>query len=145
MPKVFVSTVINAPIERVWRTAGDYNGLPAWMPGMKDSLIEPGKTEKEVGAVRKLSMIGSKDILRERLEALSPEEFLISYSVLEGPLPVKNIRTSMRLRPITDTYGTLGEWSTEFDTEKGKEHEGQEFMTRVFNAGFRALKKHLGV
>jgi len=145
MPKVFVSTVINAPIERVWRVASDYNGLPAWMPGMKDSVIEPGKTEKEIGAVRKLSMIGSKDILRERLEALSPEEYLISYSVLEGPLPVRNIRTSMRLRPITDTYGTLGEWSTEFDTEKGKEQEGQEFMTRVFNAGFRALKKHLGV
>ena len=145
MPKVFVSTVINAPIERVWRVASDYNGLPSWMPGMKDSVIEPGKTEKEVGAVRKLSMLGSKDILRERLEALSPEDFLISYSVLEGPLPVKNIRTSMRLRPITDTYGTLGEWSTEFDTEKGKEQEGQEFMTRVFNAGFRALKKHLGV
>jgi len=145
MPKVFVSTVINAPIERVWRVTSDFNGLPAWMPGMKDSVIEPGKGEKEIGAVRKLSMAGSKDILRERLEAFSPEECLVSYSVLEGPLPVKNIRTSLRLRPITDTYGTLGEWSTEFDTEKGKEQEGQEFMTRVFNAGFRSLKKHLGV
>ncbi len=70
MPKVFVSTVINAPIERVWRVAGDFNGLPAWMPGMKDSVIEPGKTDKEVGAVRKLSMAGTKDVLRERLEAL---------------------------------------------------------------------------
>jgi hypothetical protein len=90
-------------------------------------------------------MVGSKDILRERLEVLSLEEFLITYSVLEGPLPVKNIRTSMRLRPITDTYGTLGEWSTEFETEKGKEEEGEQFMSRVFNAGFRALKKHLGV
>ena len=36
MPKVLVSTVINAPIERVWRTVADYNGLPSWMPGMKD-------------------------------------------------------------------------------------------------------------
>src|SRR5262245_20599371 len=145
MPKVFVSTVINAPIERVWRTTSDFNGLPAWMPGMKDSTIEPGKGDKEVGAVRKLGMAGTKDVLRERLEKLSPEEFLIAYSVLEGPLPVKNIRTSLRLRPITDTYGTLGEWSTEFETEKGKEEEGQQFMTRVFNAGFRALKRHLGV
>lgn len=145
MPKVFVSTVINAPLERVWRVASDFNGLPAWMPGMKDSVIEPGKKANEIGAVRKLSMVGSKDILRERLEALSAEEFLISYSVLEGPLPVKIIRTSMRLRPITDTYGTLGEWSTEFKTEKGKEEEGEQFMTRVFSAGFRALKKHLGV
>lgn len=145
MPKAFVSTVINAPLERVWRVVSDFNGLPSWMPGMKDSVIEPGKNDKEIGAVRKLSMAGTKDVLREKLEVLSPDEFLITYSVLEGPLPVKNIRTSMRLRPITDIYGTLSEWSTEFETEKGKEEEGEQFMARVFNAGFRSLKRHLGV
>jgi|SRR4051812_20941133 len=145
MPKVLVSTVINAPIERVWRTVADYNGLPAWMPGMKDSVIEDGKKPTELGAVRKLGMQASKDLLRERLEVFDPEAHTITYSVLQGPLPVKNIRTTMHLRPITDSYGTLGEWSTQFDTEPGKEEEGQQFMARVFGAGFRALKKHLGV
>ncbi len=90
-------------------------------------------------------MVGSKDVLRERLEVFSPAEWLITYAVLEGPLPVKNVRTSMRLRPITDIYGTLGEWSTEFETEAGQQEEGEQFMARVFNAGFRALKRHLGV
>jgi uncharacterized protein YndB with AHSA1/START domain len=145
MARVFVSTVINAPIERVWRCVGDFNALPAWMPGMKDSVIEPGKGDKDVGAVRSLTMAGTKDKLRERLEALSPEEFLISYSVLEGPLPVRNIRTSMRLRPITDVFGTLAEWSSEFEADQGKDEEGVQFMGRVFHAGFRALKRHLGV
>jgi hypothetical protein len=112
MTNVFVSTVINAPIERVWHCVSDFNGLPAWMPGMKDSAIEPGKGEKEIGTVRSLTMIGSKNKLRERLEVLSPKEFIISYSVLEGPLPVKNIKTSMRLRPITDMYGTFAEWTS---------------------------------
>ena len=51
----------------------------------------------------------------------------------------------MRLRPITDSYGTLGEWSTQFETAKGEEEAGEQFMARVFGAGFRALKKHLGV
>ena len=145
MPKVFVSTVINAPIERVWRVASDFNGLAAWMPGMKESVIEPGKQANEIGAVRRLSMAGSKDVLRERLEALDDKTCTITYSVLEGPLPVKNIRTTMHLRPITDSYGTLGEWSTQFDTEPGKEAEGEQLMARVFGAGFRGLKKHLGV
>jgi len=145
MPKVLVSTVINAPIERVWRTACDFNGLPSWMPGMKDSIIEPGMSATEVGAVRKLGMIGSKDILRERLEVLDAKTHTITYSVLEGPLPVKKILTTMHLRPITDSYGTLGEWSTQFETEPGKEEEGEQFMARVFNAGWRALKRHLGV
>ncbi len=62
------STVINAPIERVWRTVADYNGLPAWMPGMKDSTIEDGKSPNAVGAVRRLGIAGTKDVLRERLE-----------------------------------------------------------------------------
>lgn len=145
MPKVLVSTVINAPIERVWRTASDFNGLPAWMPGMKDSVIEDGKKPTEIGAVRKLGMIGSKDVLRERLEKLDADTHTITYSVLEGPLPVKKIVTSMHLRPITDSYGTLAEWSTQFETDPGKEEEGEQFMARVFGAGFRALKRHLGV
>jgi uncharacterized protein YndB with AHSA1/START domain len=145
MPKVLVSTVINAPIERVWRTVADYNGLPAWMPGMKDSMIEDGKKATEVGAVRRLGMAGTKDMLRERLEVFDPDNHTITYSVLQGPLPVENIRTTLHLRPITDTYGTLGEWSTQFDTRPGNEEEGRQFMARVFGAGFRAMKKHLGV
>jgi uncharacterized protein YndB with AHSA1/START domain len=145
MPKVHVSTVINAPIERVWRTVSDFNGLPAWMPGMKDSTIEGSKSPIAVGAVRCLSMAGTNAKLRERLEVLSPEDCQITFSVLEGPLPVKNVVTTIRLRPITDVYGTLGEWSSQFETEPGKEEEGVQFLSRVFGAGFRALKRHLGV
>ena len=145
MPKVHVSTAINAPIERVWRTVSDFNGLPAWMPGMKDSTIEDGKSPIAVGAVRCLSMVGTNAKLRERLEVLSPENYQITFSVLEGPLPVKNVVTTIRLRPITDVYGTLGEWSSQFETEPGKEEEGVQFLSRVFSAGFRALKRHLGV
>ena len=107
MPKAFVSTVINAPTERVWRVVSDFNGLAAWMPGMTGSVIEAGKGGKEIGAVRCLTMAGTQDKLRERLEALSPDELLITYSVLEGPL-VKNIVTSMRLRP---SRTPLGPWA----------------------------------
>jgi uncharacterized protein YndB with AHSA1/START domain len=137
--------VINAPIERVWRTVSDFNGLAAWMPGMKDSVIEDGKPATQVGVVRRLSLAGTSDKLRERLEELSPRDYRITYAVLEGPLPVKNIVTTMQLRPITDNYGTLGEWSSQFETEPGGEEQGAQFMSRVFGAGFRALKKHLGV
>ncbi|MGV6872070.1 SRPBCC family protein [Pseudochelatococcus sp. B33] len=144
MPQVFVSTVINAPIERVWRTVGDFNGLPDWMPGMKASTIEDGKDPTSVGAVRALKL-ATGGSLRERLEEYSQEDRRILYSVLEGPLPVKNIRTGMKLRSITDTHGTLGEWFSEFETESGKEDEGVAFMRSVFNAGFRSLKRHLGV
>jgi len=145
MEQAFVSTVINAPIARVWQTVGAFNGLPSWMAGMKTSEIEEGKGERDIGAVRRLTMIGADAVLREQLLELSDEDHLIRYSVLEGPLPVTGIVTTMRLRPITDIFGTLGEWSSEFEAEPGKEDEGVFHMTRVFNAGWRQLKRKLGV
>ena len=144
METVFVSTVINAPMERVWKVVRDFNGLPAWMAGMKSSEIEGGGPAEQVGAIRRCVMDGG-GMLRERLEVLSDAEFVITYSVLEGPLPVSNTRTTIRLRPVTDQYSTYAEWSSQFDTEPGAEKQGVEFLTRVFNAGFRALKRHLGV
>jgi len=36
IPPIKHTIVLEAPIERVWRVASDFNGLPAWMPGMKD-------------------------------------------------------------------------------------------------------------
>ena len=145
MPKVHVSTVINAPIDRVWHTVGDFEGLPGWMPGITSSLIEDDKDPTKAGAVRSLGIMGNDGALRERLEELDADRYRIVYSVLEGPLPVDNVKTGMQLRPITDMHGTLGEWFSEFDTEPGGEEAGQQHMTRVFNAGFRALKRKLGV
>lgn len=145
MTKVFVSTVINAPIGRVWNTVGDFEGLAGWMPGITSSVTEKGKGPAEIGAVRSLGVMGDEGALRERLEEYDPDNYRIVYSVLKGPLPVDNIVTGMQLRPITDTHGTLGEWFSEFETDPGAEEEGQQHMIRVFNAGFRFLKRHLGV
>jgi hypothetical protein len=144
MQRVFTSTVVNAPIERVWKVVADFNGLPAWMAGMKTSVIEDGKAPDIVGAIRRLGMDGG-GVLRERLEVLEPAERHICYSVLEGPLPVSNVRTTIRLRPITDQYATYAEWSSQFDTAPGQEAAGVEFLTRVFYAGFRQLKRYLNV
>jgi uncharacterized protein YndB with AHSA1/START domain len=142
---VLVSTVINAPVERVWQVVRDFNGLPSWMAGMKASAIEGGKDATEVGAVRRVTLDGGGGTLRERLEQLSESDLQITYSVLEGPLPVKDVVTSMRLRPITDMFWTYAEWTSQFTPEPGKEKEGKQYLTRVFNAGFRQLKRHLGV
>ena len=97
MTKVHVSTVINAPIERVWRTVSDFNGLPAWMPGMKDSTIEDGKGATEIGAVRRL--VNGR---HERQTARAARGIVAAGSTAspircwKGPLPVKKIVTTMQ-------------------------------------------------
>ena len=49
MAKVYISSVINTPADRVWAHIRDFNGLPAWHPGIADSL-QAGGMLREVAA-----------------------------------------------------------------------------------------------
>ena len=39
MPRVYVSTVVNARNDRVWARVRDFNGLPNWHPAIAESRI----------------------------------------------------------------------------------------------------------
>ena len=42
MARVFTSSVISAPIDRVWEHIRDFNALPRWNPNVTESTIEDG-------------------------------------------------------------------------------------------------------
>jgi hypothetical protein len=39
MPNVFVSSVVDAPAEKVWATIGRFNAAAEWLPFVKSSPI----------------------------------------------------------------------------------------------------------
>jgi hypothetical protein len=43
MPRVYISSVIDAPAAKVWERIRDFNGLPRWHPRIRDSRIENGE------------------------------------------------------------------------------------------------------
>jgi len=49
MAKVTISSVIDAPVEKVWARIRDFNGLPGWHPRMVESHIEDGKDAGTLG------------------------------------------------------------------------------------------------
>jgi uncharacterized protein YndB with AHSA1/START domain len=51
VPKVFRSTVIDAPIETVWALLRDFNGHDRWHPAVEESHIEGVCAGDQVGAV----------------------------------------------------------------------------------------------
>ncbi|TIU26152.1 MAG: SRPBCC family protein, partial [Mesorhizobium sp.] len=51
MAKVTISSVIDAPVEKVWARIRDFNGLPSWHPRMVESHIEDGKDPGTIGCV----------------------------------------------------------------------------------------------
>jgi hypothetical protein len=144
MAKVYVSSVIGAPPDRVWATIRDFNGLPSWNPLVAESRIENGEAADKVGCVRHFTM---KDggVIREQLLSLSDWDFSCSYSILVSPMGVRNYVATMKLTPVTDGSRSFIEWSAEFDCEPARERELVDHIGRnVFQGGFDALKRRFG-
>jgi hypothetical protein len=140
MVKVYTSSVIDAPADRVWASIRDFNGLPEWHPGIAESRIEGDSAADKVGCVRNFTL-SDGGVIRERLLSLSDYDFTCSYSILESPLGVENYVATVRLIPITDGNRTFAEWSAEFDCPPERERELAELVgTGVFQAGFDSLK-----
>jgi hypothetical protein len=142
MPRVFVSSVIDAPAARVWERVRDFNGLPRWHPRIRESRIENGEPSDKVGCVRDFTLQNG-DRLREKLLGLSDYDMFCTYSILEGPMPLTDYVATLRLTPITDQERTFIEWSADFDCAPDKEAELVAGIgTNVFQGGFDALKRH---
>jgi hypothetical protein len=144
MPRVYVSSVIDASADRVWSIVRDFNGLPRWMPVVADSRIEGGQPSDKVGCVRNFNLKNGGNI-REQLLSLSDYEYTCSYSILESPMGVENYTATLKLMPITDGDRTFAEWTAEFDCEPAREHElVTQIGQGVFQAGFDQLKRQAG-
>ena len=65
MPRVYISSVIDAPAAKVWERVRDFNGLPRWHPRIRDSRIENGEPADRVGCVRDFHLQNG-DRIREK-------------------------------------------------------------------------------
>lgn len=143
MPRVYVSTVIDAPAARVWERIRDFNALPRWVPAVRDSRIENGEPSDRIGCVRDFHLQNG-DHLREKLLGLSDYDFFCTYSILESPMPLTDYVATIRLTPVTDGDRTFAEWTAEFDCA---EAEAEGLVTgigqNVFQAGFNSLKRQM--
>ncbi|MFV2093270.1 MAG: SRPBCC family protein [Hyphomicrobiales bacterium] len=143
MVKVFVSSVIDAPADKVWAVVRDFNDMPGWHPAIARSTIEGGRPSDAVGCVRSFYLQDGTHI-REQLLSLSDFDFHFSYSILEAGLDLQNYIAGMKLTPVTDGGRTFAEWTAEFETTPGNETEMARIVSQdVFQAGFDALKDKL--
>jgi len=143
MPRVFVSSVIEAPVARVWEKVRDFNALPRWVPAVRDSRIENGEPADKIGCVRDFHLQNG-DHLREKLLGLSDYDFFCTYSILQSPMPLTDYVATLRLTPITDGNHTFAEWTAEFDcAEADAEGLVEGIGQNVFQAAFSALKRQM--
>jgi hypothetical protein len=143
MAKAYASSIIEAPVEAVWAVVRDFNGLPAWVPGVVASSIEDGRDADSVGCIRALTLAAGGHCT-ERLLALDDSRYRLSYAFVIPAFPITDYRANLELIPVTAGDRTFVQWSGSFN--EAPEDAGkweQVISTQVFAAALAALADKL--
>ena len=143
LQKVVRSTVIDAPIERVWAVLRDFNSHDQWHDVVADSRIEGGEASSQVGCVRNFKLKDGNHI-REQLLTLDDRQYKSTYCIVEATVPLQRYVATVTLKPVTDGNRTFWHWESSFDTPPGMERELRDMVAQgVYEAGFENLRRHL--
>jgi len=143
LQRVVRSTVIDAPIERVWAVIRDFNSHDQWHAVVDESRIERGERSDQVGCVRNFALKDGNHI-REQLLTLDDHEHRSTYCIVEATVPLQRYVATVTLKPVTDGNRTFWHWESTFATPPGMEQELREMVaTGVYEAGFENLRRYL--
>jgi NADPH2:quinone reductase len=141
MVQLRCSTIIAAPVDRVWTVLRDFNGHDRWHPAVERSEIELDEPSDKVSCVRKFRLRDGA-VLREQLLSLSDRDHSFRYFIVEAPVPLHDYVADMRLRPVTSDGTTHCEWRARFDPPPSERAALARFVREeIMMAGFAALRR----
>ena len=139
MPRVSRSIEINASAGAAWETVRDFNGLPAWCPGIAASEIEDGADPSTVGAIRRLTLTDG-GTLRETLLDLSEEERRCSYDIVDpAGLPLSDYVATLSVAP-QGSICTMS-WEASWTSPPDEEAQMIEMIGMILERGLAAAKE----
>jgi len=137
------STVIDAPIARVWAVLRDFNSHDQWHDVVAESRIEGDERGDQVGCVRSFTLKDGHRI-REQLLTLSDTDYKSTYCIVEATVPLQRYVATVTLKPVTDGDRTFWHWESTFATPPGQERELHRMVAEgVYEAGFENLRRYL--
>jgi NADPH:quinone reductase len=143
MQKVVRSTIIDAPIERVWAVLRDFNSHDQWHDVVDESRIEAQERSDQVGCIRSFTLKDGNRI-REQLLALDDKQHKSTYCIVDATVPLQRYVATITLKPVTDGQRTFWHWESSFATPPGRERELCDMVAQgVCEAGFDNLRRHL--
>jgi NADPH:quinone reductase len=143
LQRVVRSTVIDAPIERVWAVLRDFNSHHRWHAVVDQSKIERNEASDQVGCVRSFTLKDGNRI-REQLLTLDDRHYKSTYCILEATVPLQRYVATVTLKPVTDGNRTFWHWESTFSTPPGREKELRDLVASgVYESGFENLRSYL--
>ncbi len=110
--KVFCSSVIHGPREKVWPIVRDFIGMAGWHPGISNMKMVGGVPADKISGVRDFNF-GEGRIL-ERLTQMDDANYAFRYLIEQAPMPWMNYHAGARLYPVTATSQTFAVWTADW-------------------------------
>ena len=130
---------IAASPSAVWDVVRDFGGVKRWSPDIASCELEG----HGIGAVRTIKM-GSM-MIRERLEKLDENARTLSYSIVEGPIPVQDYLATMKLSESSPGHTKLT-WSSTFKPGVGlDESQLRDIFAGVYQQGIEGIRRAVGL
>lgn len=90
------STIINAPVDRVWATLADIGSISVWNPGVKDSHLT-SDVDSCLGATRHCDLGGRNYLKEEVVKFVSGEA--LTMRIIKTNLPFQRADIRFQLAP----------------------------------------------
>jgi NADPH:quinone reductase len=140
MVEVRRSTIIDAPIDAVWRILRRFNDHDQWHPVVAESAIEGDLAQDQIGCVRRFRLQDGAE-LREQLLTLSDRDHSFTYCILDSPIPLIGYVAKVTLKRVTDGDRTFWDWRSSFTTPPGREAELAKMVGEgVYDGGIAAIR-----
>ncbi|MEX2165935.1 MAG: SRPBCC family protein [Methyloceanibacter sp.] len=118
----------------VWALVGGFCAIKNWHPAVSE--CEEIKEGDKV-----LRILTLKDGAKIKEEETKKEELSYSYTILEGPLPVKDYNATLRVGPDDEPDRVEIVWTANFEANGKSDEEAKEIVEGIFEAGVAGIKK----
>lgn len=139
MLNVHESVVLSAGAAEVWAAISEFGNLAGWHPAAVTSTIET----RGADTIRVINVSGG-GVLTEKLEAHDDAAMSQSYSIVDGPLPVSDYHSTIKVTAGDDGKCTV-DWTGKFKADGAADDEtASKIISGIYTAGLSALEKRFG-
>ena len=134
MLEVSETVEVAADLDSVRSYAGDYCAIATW----HEAVVGCETMEEDGDTYRILTLVDDGGQIKERQDSVGADGY--SYTITEGPLPVKDYSASFRIEGDSD--GAMVTWSASFHADGAEDAEAQELITSIFSGGLASISAH---
>ncbi|GJE46237.1 SRPBCC family protein [Methylobacterium soli] len=126
------SLEVAAPPAKVWQTIGDFCGIGTWHPAVEKCT----PSEKDGKKIRTLALKGGGTLVEEQVTR-DDKVMSYTYTILEGPLPVSDYKSTIAVAP--EGSGSKVTWEGTFNAKGAPDTVAKDAIEGIYTSGLKAI------